>query len=332
MTTSARMRSSRRAFEYEIVPPRSLFATALLACFVISATVDGQPPVTALAVTPAGTAVVVASQAGVVVRSLGDLEKQETIPSTIVNPHDVAFSPDRTQLAVAGGSPAEEGYVELFEWPSCVRTAVLDGQHHDSILSLAWIDNNRLVTGGHDHVVIVWTIDDATPRLHFNGHSRSVTAVVPLTVTDSIISGASDHSIRMWRVQDGLPQRTFGQHTRGILDLCLRPSAQGLPVVASCSSDRTVRWWQPTIGRLVRFARLDSQPRAIAWLPDGTTVVAACTDGTVRWLDPVSTQTRHMVPAIDGVAHAICVRDDGTVIVGGSRGQVRHLQKHVATP
>ena len=37
-------------------------------------------------------------------------------------------------------------------------------------------------------------------------------------------------------------------------------------MVASASADRTIRIWQPTIGRLVRYVRLEAEPLSIAWL------------------------------------------------------------------
>ena len=39
--------------------------------------------------------------------------------------------------------------------------------------------------------------------------------------------------------------------------------------LASASVDKTVRLWQPSIGRLVRFARLPVEPTSLAWSRDG---------------------------------------------------------------
>ena len=54
----------------------------------------------------------------------------------------------------------------------------------------------------------------------------------------------------------------------------------------STSEDRTVRLWQPEIGRMVRFVRLGSIPRRVVNLADGDLAVG-CDDGTVIVIDPL---------------------------------------------
>ena len=60
------------------------------------------------------------------------------------------------------------------------------------------------------------------------------------------------------------------------------------PMVATVGSDRTCRLWQPTIGRMVRLARLPSPPLAVSWVSrEASTMLAvACNDGHVRLIDP----------------------------------------------
>ena len=74
------------------------------------------PPITAAAFTPDGKQVVVGSQSGIELFSWPALQPRGSLPTRLLHIHDLEFSPEGTQLAAAGGRPAESGEVELFGW------------------------------------------------------------------------------------------------------------------------------------------------------------------------------------------------------------------------
>ena len=77
---------------------------------------------------------------------------------------------------------------------------------------------------------------------------------------------------------------------------------------------------------MVRFARLNCQPLAIAWLNDGSAMAAACDDGRVRLIDPNTVQIVQELDGIAGWAYAIAVHPhDNSLLVGGSDGQLKRL-------
>ena len=97
-------------------------------------------------------------------------------------------------------------------------------------------------------------------------------------------------------------------------------------MIASVSNDRTVRLWQPTIGRMVRFARLDSIPLAIVWLPTGSRFAVACEDGHIRLIDPDSLEIQHNIRAVEGWAYSIAFHPtDGSLLVAGQQGQLNRV-------
>jgi WD40 repeat protein len=109
--------------------------------------------------------------------------------------------------------------------------------------------------------------------------------------------------------------------------LTLRPPRDGLPLLASAGGDKTVRFWQPTIGRMVRFARLPSAPLAIDWTPDGERLLAACEDGHLRIIDADSAKVSHDVEAIDGWAYvALCAPDGASAFIAGEARQMRRIE------
>ena len=97
-------------------------------------------------------------------------------------------------------------------------------------------------------------------------------------------------------------------------------------MVASAAADHTIRFWQPTIGRMVRYVRLASAPLDIAWLHDGVRIVAACADGRVRVIDAETVEVTGDLPAVGRLAYSLAVHPtDGSVIVGGQGGELRRV-------
>ena len=107
----------------------AVLAVMLATCLVTSASAD--PPVTDVAFSPDGKSVVACSQAGLNVYAWPELTFQRTIKSTAPNLHAIVFSPSGDWLALAGGSPSENGTVEVLSWPEGDSLKLLD-EHADS--------------------------------------------------------------------------------------------------------------------------------------------------------------------------------------------------------
>ncbi len=302
-----------------------LLAVSLKFFLAVSSAFATEPPITSLAFTPDGDSVVACSQAGITVYRWPELTQVKKIDTRALNIHDLQFSPGGERLAVAGGNPAEMGMVEIFAWPSGESLRILR-EHDDSVLSVAWRDDSTLVTASLDHSIIHWDLDSGSVIQRLNGHSRGVSTLCFLKGGDMLVSAGIDQSLRTWEMPTGKLLRSMSNHTQPVHGLALRPAEGGLPMVASASDDKTVRLWQPTIGRMVKFARLTAAPLDVAWLNDGSQIVAACTDGHVRFIDPVSVEVTRDVPALNGWAYAIAVHPtEGDICVGGQDGQVRRV-------
>ncbi len=285
-----------------------------------------QPPITALAFSPRGDSVVIGSQAGLEVRTWPDQKRSRSLETSISSIHDLAFSPLGDVLAVAGGNPSESGLVELFAWPSGNLLRRVES-HEDSIYAIAWsADATAWATASLDRSVRLQT-SNGSQALVLEGHSSGVIAACFLPDNHTLVTGGLDHSLRVWDTSDGQPLRRLDNHTGAVLGLALRPGqAKGvLPMVASIGTDRTLRLWQPTIGRMVRLARLDSQPLALSWLKNGHAVAVACADGRVRLIDPETVAIIGDLPALNGRAYSLVTSPEGGLLVGGEHGQLRFL-------
>ena len=283
------------------------------------------PPITSLAFSPDGKSVVACSQAGLHVYDFPTLSLQRTIEVSAHNIHDLAFSPNADQLAVGGGNPAIEGIIEIFSWPEGQSLRVLK-EHRDSVTAVAWRDASSLASASLDRDIILWDLRTETPAQRLKGHSRGVSSLCFLIDKETLVSTGVDQSIRVWDLTTGALIRSLNNHTLPAHDLALRPDESGLPMIASASDDRTVRFWQPTIGRMVKFARLKEAPLNVAWLSNGSRIVAACTDGVVRLVDPDSVEVTDEIHALKGWVYAMAVHPtDGSIVVGGPNAQVRRI-------
>ncbi len=305
---------------------RLLSSVLLILCALTAIANASGPPVLALVFTPDGDSVVAASQSGVHVFSWPDLIRQRTIKASALNLHCLVFSPDGKKLAVGGGYPSESGILEVFTWPTGTRVARFT-EHNDAIRSVAWLDDNKLLTASVDRDIKLWDLDEKASILTLKGHSRGVNTLCLLDNGKTLVSAGTDHSLRVWNLESGTLIRSIIQHTKPVHALAVRPAESGLPMVASCAEDRTIRFWQPTIGRMLRYVRLESEPQNIAWTDDGARVLAVCVDGQVRVIDPVELTVTQVLPAIDGWAYVIAVNpDDQSVALGGSNGQIMILE------
>ena len=289
--------------------------------------VANEPPITALAFTPEAKQVVAVSQSGIHVYSWPELDHKRAIRTSALNLHCLAFSPNEKYLAVGGGAPSEDGVVEVFSWPKGESVTRFDS-HNDSVRSVIWQDNDRLLTASIDREIKLWHLEKETNSiLTLKGHSRSVDAICLIENGQTLVSTGADQSLRVWDMVSGTLIRSMNQHTKPVNALELRPVRDGLPMVASAARDRTIRFWQPTIGRMVRYIRLDSEPLNIAWTNDGDRVLATCVDGRVRIIDPVEVTVTQDLPAINGWAYAIAMHPhDRSAAIGGINGQIWRIE------
>ncbi len=289
------------------------------------------PPVTAVAFAPGGSRVIAGSQAGLDVRRWPSLERERSLETALANVHDMAFSPDGTLLLVAGGKPAEAGRFEVRRWPDG-ETLLASEPFDDLLYAVAWDprlredgDSRRFAAVGHGRDAGIFDARTGKLIVSLEGHSRPVTAVCFTADGSAIVTGSADLSLRVWDAATGERSRTLENHTDAVLGVAARPASAsgGPPVVASIGNDRTVRFWQPTIGRLMRFLRLDARPRDLEWTHDGKRVIVVSDDGRLHAIDPVTVEVTLTTSAVDGPALAVAVSPDGAVAaVGGEGGRL----------
>ena len=306
---------------------RSFIAATVATSMTMSAAAESVlPPITALAFSPNGKQIIAGSQAGLSIRKADNGAEIMSVDVGLDNIHDVRFAPDKQLLAVAGGVPAETGIVQLLRWPSLDRQQQVDFGE-DVIYSIRFsADGSQWVAAAGDEICSVFRSGSNQPATRFTRHSRGVMAAAYLPDGETIVSGSRDQTLRVWKASSGENLRTLHNHSRDVTDLAVKPTVEGLPMVASASLDFTVRLWQPTIGRMVRFARLPSEPLCIAWC-GGQRLVAGCRDGSARLIDAQSVQIERTIPLCQGWLFSVAVdpTDDRHIAFGSNQGRVFNI-------
>lgn len=302
-----------------------IISNILIVMYSMAAAHAVDPPITSLVFTPDHHSVVASSQAGLALYSWPELKLQQRIEVEMLNLHALSFSSDGKYIAIGGGNPAENGNVQVFNWPAMTFFKQL-GDHADSISDVCWLGDSGILAASLDRSIKAWSLTSGSLNHGYRGHSKSITALCLLKDGKTLVSAGVDQSVRVWNVNTGGLIRSMNQHTAPINALALRPTERGLPIVASAADDRTIRFWQPTIGRMVRYVRLDSEPLDIVWLNDGDRIAASCVDGYLRIIDATEVKVLKELHGIDGWAYAIALHPvEGSLVLGGSKGQLKRF-------
>lgn len=116
--------------------------------------------------------------------------------------------------------------------------------HRDQVHCVAYLGKHRLASGSQDKTVRVWDLVRKSTLKVLEGHSGGVLAVCPIG-ENLLASGSKDKTARVWDVCTGVLLQTLSGHTSYVKNvLPLRfPSRGGAMVLATASTDRTLRFW-----------------------------------------------------------------------------------------
>lgn len=297
-----------------------LLTVSLVSLMSDSSACFAEPPITALAFSNDFQQVTAGSQHGLVRiawPSRAFVAKKDVELDSI---HDISFSPDGKNLLVAGGSPGSSGVVQLRGWPDLELRQVWS-EHQDVVYQVAWRDDGQeWISVSWDGYANVTRLNATESHVTMTSHSGPVLAATYLDA-ETIATAGADRTIAVWNAATGVPSRILRQHTGTVHALAVQPvsSAGQERFLASASEDRTVRFWQPNLGRMVRFQRFSSVPRSIAWSKDGAWLVVGCDDGQVVRLDAVSLKITNVSDFKERVLNVLVgANDDWLCLSAGS--------------
>jgi hypothetical protein len=168
---------------------------------------------------------------GSLIRRLGDMPQRVA---------DIALSPDRRQLAVAGGIPGRRGDVRLFDWPAGHATARL-AHASDMQLCIAFApDSQRIYVGGSDGKLVA--VDLAARRIvgSFGGHSDWILALSVSADGNFLATGSRDRTAKRLRTDSLSVEASFVGHGRSVTAVLV--SADGSRAISGDEQGTVMSW------------------------------------------------------------------------------------------
>jgi WD40 repeat protein len=207
-----------------------------------------------------------------------------------------AFQPHGNHLAVGAG----DGAVRLWDAAGDEPVAVLRG-HEDQVLDVAFSpDGTQLASAGVDRTVRLWVVQTRSPLAVLGGHETDWVYGLAYSPDGRLLASASrDKTVRLW---DTATHEALAILPHGSMVYGVAFSPDGRRLAAGCA-DNSIRLWDVATARgaggkevlgaeVAELRGHDDYVHAVAWSPDGTRLISASGDHTVRVWDSLSAQER----------------------------------------
>src|SRR5207249_3633658 len=111
----------------------------------------------------------------------------------------------------------------------------------------------------------LWDHETATYET-MRGHDTKVTALAFSPDGKQLVAGGDNPGVvSMWSLPSGTRTWTSAQHTQAVTSLAFSRDGR---LLATASQDRTVRFWNPANGALLRKLEFENPVLAVAFSPD----------------------------------------------------------------
>lgn len=192
--------------------------------------------------------------------------------------------------------------------------------HTGTVRTLAFTpDSQRLISGGDDQTLKVWSADTGQQLLELPGHTSAIKSLAVKSDGSTLASASDDQTIMLWNLGNGAALRTLKGHTSYLNEVAISPDGRFL---VSSSADQSVRLWNLATGEEIRiFTGHMSYVNAVVFSPDGQLIATASADQTVRLWNVATGEALHTLRGHSSYVNALVFSPDGQQLISASADQ-----------
>lgn len=268
------------------------------------------PAPLAIAATPDGSLVAVATEEGVILRDGRTGESRGHFVGHEDAVTCVAFTQDGKLLATGSADKT----VKLWDIATAKVSFTLKG-HTNWVYAAAFSpDGKTLATGAYDKTVRLWNTTTGKEIISLEAHRGSVRAVAFSPDGKSFATGGSDRTVKVWDSETRALRHTLKGHRGSVRAVAFSPDGKTL---ASGSEDNSVYLWDLVAGKQLSILAGHTDEVVCVAFADPHTVVSGGADGTIRVWQTSTSAAIAMQAHVGGVTGLAALRGGAGLLTGG---------------
>jgi hypothetical protein len=168
------------------------------------------------------------------------------IPNVAQRSQDLAWSPDGSLLAAAGGIPGQLGEVALFNVRDGSVVKVLATMPDMALAVRFSPDGTRLAAGGADNAIHIYDVASGKEQLLIQQHADWVMAVAWNPEGTQLASASRDRTARIYDTKTGELETTYAGHQGPVFAVAFMGDGKR---ACSAGRDKRIHLWETSDGK-----------------------------------------------------------------------------------